>query len=57
MVPDKNVVENTVRTSAPKKDRIKTLLGKVVSSMGAKNTFEELLLEHDGIQTLVNKKF
>ena len=33
------------------------LLGKVVSEIDAQNTFEKMLLKHDGIETLVNKKF
>ena len=57
MVPDKIDVKNTARTSLPKTYRIETVLGKVVSEIGAQKTFEESQSKHDGIEKLVNKKF
>ena len=56
MVPDKTDVENTARTSIPKTYRIETVLGKVVSEIGAQKTFEESQSKHDGIEKLVNRK-
>ena len=57
MVPHNSVTKNTARTSTPKRDRIEMLFGKVVSKIGAQNTFKKSLLKHDGIERLVNNKF
>ena len=49
-VPYKSVAENTARTSTPKKNRIETLFGKVVSEIGAQNTFEKTRSKDDGVE-------
>ena len=55
MVPDKIVVGNIARTSAPKKDRIEMLFGTVVYKIGAQHIFEKLLSNDDFIGRLVNE--
>ena len=55
MVPHKSVAENTARTSTPKKNRIETLFGKVVSEIGAQSTFGKPLSKDEIIGMLVNE--
>ena len=43
--------------NAPSECCFEMLFGKVVSKIGAQNTLETMLLKHDVIKTLVNKKF
>ena len=57
MVSHKNVTENTARSSAPKKDRIEIIFGKVVSEIRAQSTFGRSFQRDDANERFVNKKF
>ena len=57
MVSHESVAENTAKTSAPKKDRIEIIFGKLVSKIRAQNTFERSLSKDDANERLVNKNF
>ena len=56
LVPDNIVVENTARTSTPKKPP-SNAFPKTSLQIGAQNTFEKTQSKYDGVGKLVNKKF
>ena len=57
MVPHNSVTKNTARTSTPERERIEKIFRKIISKIGAQNTFKKSLSKHDGIERLVNNKY